>query len=119
MTAAMCVASSISATAKSPTIPHFAPSTSYYVVRAKLIRLGWKPARVPNVPGCGGQQNCEPFPEAVFCAGTGSAACLYAWKKGSVGIELWVEGEGTPAFAHVNRCQTYDDWNWGQKGRCR
>lgn len=107
------------ASAQNDSLPRFKQGTSYRTIRADLLKRGWQPVRVPRAPGCGGQDNCFPFrAEAVFCGGTGAAFCLYAWRRGKVGIEVWTQGEqDPPAFSSLKRCQSLD-WNWGQQGKC-
>jgi hypothetical protein len=100
--AAMSVASSSMAQA-----PHFSKNEPYAKARVFLLKQGWKPVHAPN-PGfeCAkGDSRCEGRVETVDCAGTGTANCIFRWKRKTVVIDVHTVGEQDPTVAEV-RCKS-------------
>lgn len=86
---------SISATATAQTgLPKLKKGESYKSVRAKMIRAGWSPFRIPEADKCpDGDARCKGRPEMYSCAGTGMANCAFSWKKGNKFVTILTIGE--------------------------
>ncbi len=85
-------------------LPHFKEGTPYPVVRAKLLKSGWKPVRLASASACE-DERCKGLPEAYFCAGVGRATCIYTWRSGDRLIRVFGVGEGAPqTFDAIKGC---------------
>jgi hypothetical protein len=63
-----------------PQLPH--SHRPYAIVRAELLRSGYRPVRFRHAEdssGCVGDGRCVQYPEAVYCSGTGLAFCQFAF----------------------------------------
>lgn len=72
-----------------------ASAQNYDVFRKSLINEGWKPAPTTQGDTCFnyGVGACGIYPEAKDCSGTGVAACVMVWKRGSERKTIWTAGE--------------------------
>jgi hypothetical protein len=69
---------------------------SYDKVRNAMVKAGYKP--LPDIAEraifCDASPSqCEPYPEAEACAGTGLAPCIMVWSKGRGGVKIYTQGE--------------------------
>lgn len=85
-------------------LPHFRKDTRYPIVRARMIKLGFEPARVlkrsENSPmGCaypatnGGLGRCERWPEILHCS-EGISRCDFLYFRKHDGARVLVTTEG-------------------------
>ena len=85
-------------------LPHFRKDTHYPIVRARMIKLGFVPARVlkrsENSPmGCGypatngGPGRCERWPEILHCS-EGISRCDFLYVRKRDGARVLVVTEG-------------------------
>jgi hypothetical protein len=70
--------------------------SAYDRVRADLIRAGYRPSPDPTERAgfCrASPRQCESYPEAESCAGTGLAPCIMVWSPGRGGVRIFTRGE--------------------------
>ena len=86
------------ATVAQAATPHFPKDMSYDLVRAQLLRQGWKPMDLVPAGQCGWDADqCPKVPEVIFCAGAGALVpCFYGWQKGHMLIEIEGHSEASP-----------------------
>lgn len=76
--------------------PPVAVGTPYDAARQALLGAGWQPLRVPDADPCGARDSrCQGRPEMVACSGTGTAPCIFAWRRGATEIEIVTTGPDT------------------------
>lgn len=84
-------------------VPSFPKDEPYAKARKLLLKKGWKPVHEPEA-GFVCERNdprCKGRPEAVNCAGTGLANCIFRWKRKGVVIDVLTVGETKPAITEV------------------
>lgn len=84
-------------------IPIFRQGASYRSVRDQLRLAGWQPTRIEGAQRCQ-DDRCRGFDEVLFCAGTGRAACSYAWRQGETFLVVWAVGEGEQVYDAYRLC---------------
>lgn len=85
--------------------PSFPESMLYRDVRPKLMKMGWRPIKLPSAEGCS-WENCKDFPETLACYGVGRAPCQYTWERDSSQMIVTAVGEGSQYFAGAKICKT-------------
>jgi hypothetical protein len=69
---------------------------AYDQVRADIIRAGYRPlpSAKERAEFCRvSPRQCESYPEAESCAGTGLAPCIMVWSPGRGGVRIFTRGE--------------------------
>lgn len=75
-------------------LPRLRKGASYAKVRGAMLKAGWKPYRSPDADECmTGDKRCEGRPEMENCAGTGTAACRFLWKRRGKTVVIFTVGE--------------------------
>jgi hypothetical protein len=76
----------------------------YSALRTRLLKTGWLP-QSPTAEDdfrCNdGDDRCANRPEAVACAGTGLANCMFRWSRNGTLIEVGTVGESDPRVTTV------------------
>lgn len=88
-------------------LPSFPKSMLYRDARKKLTELGWRPVTLPDAMKCQPRdERCKDYPEMWWCAGTGMAACRFAWKRNDVLIQVIGIGEWDQHVDDVILCES-------------
>lgn len=84
-------------------VPSFPKDEPYAKTRKILLKKGWKPVHEPEAGFVceKGDPRCTGRPEAVNCAGTGLANCIFRWKRKDVVIDVLTVGETAPVITEV------------------
>ena len=88
-------------------LPSFPMFTSYQSARQNLLRQGWLPWRLPNASTCSpGDNRCRGRPEMLSCEASGSATCIFTWKRGNSIIEVTTRGKESGLGVTGVKCQS-------------
>lgn len=121
--AALAALTLLAQTAKSAEpLPHFRKDTHYPIVRARMIKLGFEPARVLKraqdafagcgYPGTGGGPGvCERWPEILHCS-DGIGRCEFAYYRKRDGARIFVITEGDN---DIYNCYCFVSIRWPDK----